>query len=101
MPECDVKKLMRNGILLIGILLLLVLMGTASAKALPVDVASDSDTIIVHSDTSGENVDLNKQLPLQSENGAVSTIIQSVLIIMLMMLLLRFMKTLYLQVLSQ
>ncbi len=111
-----VKKMMRNGMLMIVILLLLVLIfnGTASAKALPVDggtdftkipaavdVASDSNTIIVHTDTYSENADLNKRLPLQSEHGAVSTIVQSVLIILLMMLLLRFMKTLYIQAFIQ
>jgi nitrous oxidase accessory protein NosD len=100
----------------IGILLLLVLMGTASANALhvdvddgtnftgiqaAVDVPGDSGTIDIHNDRYSENVAVNKWLPLQSEHDVVLTIVQSVLIIMVMMLLLRFMKTLYLQVFSQ
>lgn len=85
----------------IGILLLLVLMGTASANALHVDVPSDSGTIDIHNDSYSENVAVNTWLPLQSEHDVVLTIVQSVLIIMVMMLLLRFMKTLYLQVFSQ
>lgn len=85
---------------MIGILLFTVLMGTASAKASQVDVASDSNTILVHTDTYSENVDVNKRLPLQSEHDVVLTIVQSVLIIIVMMLLLRSMKRLYLQVFS-
>ena len=42
-----------------------------------VNAASSGDTIIVRDGTYTENVDVNKQLIIQSENGAGSTIVQA------------------------
>lgn len=79
--------------------ILLVLIGTAFAEndLAVMDIASDSDVIIAHT----ENQDLNMNKLLPSEDGIISTFVQSVLIILLMLLLLYYMKRLYLQFFAQ
>ncbi len=42
-----------------------------------VDAASSGDTIIVHDGTYTENVGVNKQLTIQSQNGYLNTIVQA------------------------
>ncbi len=42
-----------------------------------VNAANESDTIIVRDGTYSENIDVNKQLTIKSENGADSTIVQA------------------------
>jgi nitrous oxidase accessory protein NosD len=42
-----------------------------------VDAANPGDTIIVRDGTYTENVDINKRLTIQSENGSASTIVQA------------------------
>lgn len=92
------KKIKRKGIVLIGLLMLLVLIVTASSKTLQMD--DDSDAIITHTGTYTENGDLDKRLTSQSEHGIVYTILRSAVIITLMMLLLSFMKMQYRQLLN-
>ena len=71
-----------------GLLVFYALIGTASATTIyvpddyakiqwAVDNASAGDTIIVRDGTYTENVDVNKSLTIQSENGAEATIVQA------------------------
>jgi len=49
-----------------------------STIQLAVDNANNGDTIIVRDGTYDENIDINKELIIQSENGPSSTIVQAV-----------------------
>jgi hypothetical protein len=87
------KKIKRKGIVLIGFLLLLVLIVTASSKTLK--VGDDNGAIITHTSTYTETGDLDKRLTSQSEHGVLYTIVRSAVIIALMVLLISFMKVQY------
>jgi parallel beta-helix repeat protein len=80
----------KHGILLIGVALLIFysFVGTASAADIyvpdnyakiqwAVDNASAGDTIIVRDGTYTENINVNKSLTIQSENGAEATIVEA------------------------
>jgi hypothetical protein len=80
----------KHGLLLIGstLLVLCAFVGTISAATIyvpddystiqqAVNAASPGDTIIVRDGSYTENVDVNKQLTIQSEHGSASTIVQA------------------------
>jgi PGF-pre-PGF domain-containing protein len=83
----------KYGILIVGtVILFLCFVGDASAKTWYVDddggsdfiriqdaitKANESETIIVRDGTYTENIDVNKRLTIQSENGSASTTVQA------------------------